>query len=148
VNKLKAFLFSKEVHPMPKGVKTREVVKDIKVLDKAASGTAHAKNAFIRSKESSEATQAPIHHSPNEYAADHTTNGIKGIASSIARRLRKPHKKTADNINKAKESFQKAGRLLPKQRKQAAGQAQKTANGAKQTADTLKTKGYGAYLWT
>ena len=55
---------------MPNEIKTKNTVRDIKILDKVASGTAHAKNAFISSKQSAEATQDPQHHSASEYASD------------------------------------------------------------------------------
>lgn len=124
---------------MPKEIKTRTVIKDIKLLDKAASGTAHVKDAFIRSKQSAENTQDPQHHSANEYASDNMT-GARNVAEGAANRLKNPHKKAADNVNKAKEHFKEAKRQLPKQRKEAAEQAKKAADSAKNTADTLKGK--------
>ncbi|MGI5899779.1 MAG: hypothetical protein ACOX8S_07660 [Christensenellales bacterium] len=42
---------------MPKGIKTKHTVKDIKLLDRVTSGTAHVKNAFIKSKDTAENTQ-------------------------------------------------------------------------------------------
>ena len=125
---------------MSKEIKTRTVIKDIKVLDKAASGTAHAKSAFIRSKESAEAAQDTRDLSPSEYAADNLTDKTKDVTQEAANRLRNPHKKAVENVNKAKERFQEAKRNLPRQRKQAAEQAKKAADNAKQTADALKGK--------
>lgn len=124
---------------MPKEIKTKTIVKDIKVLDKAANGTAHAKNAFIRSKQNAEGTQDPQHNSASEYASDHMTGGAKDISERASGRLY-PRKNITENINKAKKQFQKAKRNLPKQRKQAAKQAKKAADNAKQTADALKGK--------
>lgn len=42
---------------MPKEIKTKTTIKDIKLLDKAASGTAHVKNAFVKSKDEAVGTQ-------------------------------------------------------------------------------------------
>lgn len=119
-------------------IKTKTTIKDIKVLDKAASGTAHVKNIFVRSKESAESAQDTDGYSPSEYAPDNVTGKAQDVAEEAAYRLRNPHKKAADNINNAKQRFQEAKQNLPKQRKQAAEHAQKTSDTAKQTADTLK----------
>ena len=115
-------------------IKTKTTFKDIKVLDKAASGTAHVKNAFIRSKESVESVQDT--GSPSEYASDNISGKAQGAAEEAVHHFGNPHKKAVENVNKAKERFQEVKRNLPNQRKQAAEQAKKTADNAKQTADT------------
>ena len=125
---------------MSKEIKIRTDIKDIKVLDKAASGTAHVKNAFIRSKESVESTQDTGYHSPSEYASDNISGKAQGAAEEAVHHFGNPHKKAAENINKAKERFSEARKNLPKHRRQAAEQAQKTADYAKETADILKGK--------
>ena len=122
---------------MPKEIKTRAAVKDIKVLDRTANIGARMKNAFIRSKQSAEATQEPPHNSPSEYATDRVTGGAKDAAHSAMHRLKNSHKKATQNINRAKQHFQEARRQLPKQRKQAAEQARQTADTAKNTAEKL-----------
>lgn len=106
-------------------IKTKTTVKDIKVLDKAASGTSHVKNAFIRSKESVESTQDTGYHSPSEYASDNISSKTQGAAEEAIHHLRNPHKKAVENINKAKERFQEVKRNLPNQRRQTAEQAKK-----------------------
>ncbi|MDD4493967.1 MAG: CHAP domain-containing protein [Eubacteriales bacterium] len=118
-------------------IKTKTTVNDIKVLDKAASGRAHIKNAFIRSKESVESTQDTGYHSPSEYASDNISGKTQGAAVEAVHHFGNSYKKAAENTNKAKEHFREARQNLPKQRKQAAEQAQKTADHFKQTADTL-----------
>lgn len=119
-------------------IKTKTTVKDIKILDKAASGTAHVKNAFIHSKESVESTQDPQHSSVSEYASDNISGKAQGATNKALHHFGNPHKKATENTNKAKEHFREARQNLPKQRKQAAEQAKKAADHAKQTADTLK----------
>ena len=121
-------------------IKTKATVKDIKVLDKATSGTAHVKSAFIRYKESEESAQDTEGYSPSEYASNNATSKAQNAAGEAAHHLRNPHKKATENINKAKERFRQVRQNLPKQRKQAAEQAQKTADHAKETADILKGK--------
>jgi murein DD-endopeptidase MepM/ murein hydrolase activator NlpD len=123
---------------MPNEIKTKHTIKDIRILDKAASGTAHAKNAFIRSKESAEATQQATHDNAESYASDKMEGGLNSAMQETKNRLRNPHKKATENVNKAKEQFQKARQQMPKAHKQAAEKAQQTADNAKKTADTLK----------
>lgn len=121
-------------------VKTKTTIKDIKVLDKAVSGTTHAKNAFIRSKDSAEETRNPQCHSASEYASDNISDKAKGATQSTANYFRNPHKKAVENVNKAKERFRESKQNLPKQRKRAAEQAQKASENAKKTTNTLKGK--------
>ena len=121
-------------------IKTKTTLKDIKLLDKAASGTAHIKNAFIRSKENVESAQDTGYCSPSEYASDSISCKAQGAAENAVHHFGNPHKKSTENINKAKERFQEARKNLPKHRRQAAEQAQKTADKAQKTADTLKGK--------
>lgn len=118
-------------------IKTKTTVKDIKVLDRAASGTAHVKNTFIRSKESVKSTKDTDYHSPSEYASDNITSKTQDAAEKAVHHFGNPHKKATENINKAKEHFREARQNLPKQRKQAVERVQKTADHLKQTADTL-----------
>ena len=117
--------------------KTKNTVKDIKVLDRAASGTAHVKNTFIRSKESLKSTKDTDYHSPSEYASDNITSKTQDAAEKAVHHFGNPHKKATENINKAKEHFREARQNLPKQRKQEVERVQKTADHLKQTADTL-----------
>ena len=53
---------------MPIEIKTRDTFKDIKVIDKVSSSTAHTKNAFVETKDRAEQTQESRHTSPSEYA--------------------------------------------------------------------------------
>jgi hypothetical protein len=122
---------------MPKGIKTKTTVKDIKLLHKTVSGTAHMKNAFIRSKTTAEETQSQGGGTPESYASDKVTSGAQNISQSAANRLRHTKAKAAENLNKAKEQFKTARQQAPKARKAAAEQAQKAAETAKSTANNL-----------
>ena len=51
-------------------IKTREKVKDIKVLDKAAVAGERMKQAFVRSKDQAENLLDDGQVSPSEYAED------------------------------------------------------------------------------
>lgn len=125
---------------MSKETKTRNTVKNIKFLDKAASGSAHIKNAFIRSLQAAETTQDSGYHSSGGYAADHVMDSAKGLAQGAARRLKHPHKKVTENVSKAGEQFRKVRQQMPKARKEATEKAKRTANHTKKTVDTLANK--------
>jgi hypothetical protein len=122
---------------MPKQIKTKHTVKDIKLLDKAASGTAHVKNAFVKSKDEAVGTQQTTHDNAETYASDKMSGGAKSAAQEAANRFKHPQNKVKQNVDKAKEHFAEAKRNLPKQRKAAAEQAKKTAETAKSNADKL-----------
>jgi len=129
---------------MPKEIKTRNVIKDIKIFDRAADVSTHMKNSVVKSKEAAERTQDTGYNSPSEYASDTISERGKDLAQDTAHgvkdRLKNPHKKAQENINKAKEHFNGVKKQLPKERKRAAEQAQKTADNANKTAKELSTK--------
>ena len=123
---------------MPKDIKIKTTIKNVKLLDKVASGTAHVKNAAIKSKEMAEHTQDSGHASPNEYATGKAAGGAKNIAGTAAHKFKNPRAQAKKNINRAKERFIKARQQLPKARRQAAEQAKKAAETAKANAKPLK----------
>ena len=129
---------------MLKDIKTREVIKDIKVIDKAADVSAYSKNAFIKSKDTAEQTQQSRHNSATEYATDNISSYAKfaaaGAVHGTKKCLKNPYKGVKNSLNKAKEHFKGVKQLLPKERKKAAEQATKTAEKAQKTADTLQAK--------
>lgn len=122
---------------MPKGIKTKHSVKDIKLLDKTAAATARLKRAFVRSKQSAEATQEPEGHSPTDHAAGKVMGGAQDAAQKTASRIRHPRQNTKQAFDRAKAQFRKAKEELPKTRKQAAEQARQVADVSKTTADKL-----------
>ena len=123
---------------LPKEIKTKTSIKDIRVLDKAVSGKAHVKNAFVKSKDTAEGTQQATHSNAENYASDKMEGGIKSVSQSGLNRFRHPRRKVTDNVNKAKKQFQKARQQMPKARKEAAQKAKQTADQARKNADTLK----------
>ncbi|MDR1410548.1 MAG: hypothetical protein LBJ12_09905, partial [Oscillospiraceae bacterium] len=125
-----------------KDIKTKHTIKDIKLLDKAASGTAHVKNAFIKSKDAAEDTQQATHSTAEGYATDKMTGAAKSTAQETAGRakdfFRNPRQKAKRNVEKAKEHFAEVRRQTPEARKEEARQTKQAAEHAKKTADTLK----------
>lgn len=62
-----------------KEIKTKSIVKDIKMLDKSADVTHRMKNAFIRTKEQAEQTQQANHDSYVEHAEDQAQEGAATV---------------------------------------------------------------------
>jgi cell wall-associated NlpC family hydrolase len=133
-----------EVNKTSKDIKTKHTVKDIKLLDKTASGTAHVKNAFIKSKDAAEDTQQAAHSTAENYASDKMSGAAKSAARETATRaknfFRNPRQKAKQNVEKAKEHFAEVKRQTPKARKEEARQTKQAADHAKKTADTLKSR--------
>ena len=57
-------------------IKTRETVKDIKAIDKAAVASQSMKKTFVRSKEKASELLDDRQTTENEYAADHAQGMI------------------------------------------------------------------------
>lgn len=83
-------------------IKTRESVKDIKVLDKAAVASERMKTALIRSKDQMQNLMDDGQVSPSEYAEDK----IKYAAEDVVDRVRHDASSgTKKAVNKGKEAF-------------------------------------------
>jgi len=123
---------------MGKTIKQRTVHKDIKLLDKSATLSAHMKNIFVRTKTSAEQTHDPHHATPTDYATGSIQDNTQGAVQGTVRQFRNPRRKIHKNIERAKESFKEIKQQMPSERKRAAEQAQKTAQKAKSEAENLK----------
>lgn len=78
---------------MSNKIKNRTIIKDIKVLDKVASGTAHVKNAVVHTKDSAVKTQDSGYQSANDYATDKSSQGTQDVTKTVAERFRNPKQK-------------------------------------------------------
>jgi hypothetical protein len=87
-------------------IKTRESIKDIKVLDKSSNIADKMKNAYIRTKDEAQQTQKSEHNSPSEYATDNVDRGVEkaiyGTGHQVKRQTGKIVDKTKDT-HKAKK---------------------------------------------
>ena len=66
-------------------IKTRETVKDIKVLDKAAVAGERMKDAFIRTKDTVQNLSDDGQVSPTEYAEDKIQYAAQDVAEDTGR---------------------------------------------------------------
>ena len=119
-------------------IKTREVAKGIKILDKSVSLSKRMKDSFIRTKDRAGETQRPSEASPSDYAISHVQGKAQDVASGTLRRLPNPRKKASQSIAQAKSHFQEVRNQSPAQRKQIAQEAQKAAQKAQNHAAELR----------
>lgn len=85
-------------------IKTRETVKNVKAIDKAAVAGERMKNAFIRSKNSTENLMDDRQITPSEYAEDKVMYAAEDISHDAAH-LAGSGVRTA--VNKGKDAFQR-----------------------------------------
>ena len=87
---------------MSKEIKTRQVHKDVKALDKTVTGMERVKRAYVRTKETVENAQPQERRytSPTEYAEDKTERGADRAAHETAHQAGKQGSRL---VEKAKE---------------------------------------------
>ena len=124
-------------------IKTRETVKDIKVLDKAAVAGERMKDAFIRTKDTVQNLSDDGQVSPTEYAEDKIQYAAQDVAEDTGRAVSSGTKKA---VNKGKEAYRqhreikkatKAADKPPSAARQTASQASRSARG--QTNRTVRS---------
>lgn len=85
-------------------IKTRESVKDIKVIDKAAVASERMKTALVRSKDQFENLMDDGQVTPSEYAEDKIRYAAEDVADRVGHEVSSETKKA---VNKGKESYRK-----------------------------------------
>ena len=83
-------------------IKTKESVKDIKVLDKAAVASERMKTALIRSKDQMQNLMDDGQVSPSEYAEDKLRYAAEDVADRVGHDVSSGTKKA---VNKGKEAY-------------------------------------------
>ena len=83
-------------------IKTRESVKDIKVIDKAAVASERMKNALVRSKDQFENLMDDGQVTPSEYAEDKIKYASEDVADRVGHDISSETKKA---VNKGKEAY-------------------------------------------
>ena len=125
-------------------IKTREIIKDIKILDKTGIATNKMKNAYIRTKDEAKQTQESENESPSEYATDNATRGAENVTYSTGYQVKKQTGNLFDKAkaaHKAKNQFDNASDPIKKQAKRTAEtNIHKTMNTATQTTKQATDK--------
>lgn len=89
-----------------KGIKTRQVIKDIRAIDKAATAAERFKSATIKTKDEAISTQQPKENSASEYASDTTMDTLHGVAVEVRHQAVKQGGKSVDAVRKRAHSFE------------------------------------------
>jgi len=125
-------------------IKTRDIVKGIKVNDKAGNSVDRMRNAFIRTKDEAEHTQQSEHSSPAEYASDNTTRGAENLVYETGHQLKKQTGKIVDQLKNARNAKRQAESVSEPIKEQAQKYThqnmRKSTQATKQSAEkTIKT---------
>lgn len=89
-------------------VKTKNTVKDIKVLDKSIETSQRMKNAFIRTKNETQDTRQIKQNSPTEYATDTTSQGAEKVTNEAVHQAKKHTMKILDKAKTATKAKKQA----------------------------------------
>ena len=98
-------------------IKTRETVKDIKVLDKAAVAGERMKQAFIRSKDTAENLMDDGQVSPSEYAEDKIRYMAEDAVHDTGHAVKKETDKAVEKGRKALREHREEKRLERREKK-------------------------------
>ncbi|MFQ9688286.1 lysozyme family protein [Longicatena caecimuris] len=69
---------------MSKSIKTRDIIKDVKSIDKALIAGEHIRNISSKTKDKIEENTQPQHTSPNDYAVSKVNENAKHLANKTA----------------------------------------------------------------
>ena len=83
-----------------KEIKTRDKVKDIRTLDRAANVADRMKNAYVRTKEQGEQTQQTDADSPIGYAEDRATESTHDVARETGHKLHHQGKRFSEKTRR------------------------------------------------
>lgn len=121
-----------------KTIKTRDKVKDIKILDKSINLSTRMKKAYVRTKKMAVEIQNPQQDTPANYASENAQDTAQSTVKQTIRSLKSSPQKVRKNIQYAKSHFQEFKSQLPNERRSAAKQAKKTAQTALSNAERLR----------
>jgi hypothetical protein len=119
-------------------IKTRNIIKAVKILDKAGNATEKIKNTYIRTKDEAQKIQQTQQESdsPNEYAIDNASQGSETIAYETGYQIKKRVGKSFDKI----KNMQKVDKVIKRSPKTASKPFKKTVNKTiKRAPKTIKS---------
>ena len=98
-------------------IKTRETVKDIKILDKASVAGERMKQAFIRSKDTAQNLMDDGQVSPSEYAEDKIKYAAEEVTYDTGHTIKKETDKAVDKGREAFREHRREKRLERQEKK-------------------------------
>ena len=128
-------------------IKTKETVKDIRVLDKAAVAGERMKQVFIRSKDAAENLMDDGQVSPSEYAEDKIRYAAEDVVDETGHVIKKETDKVVEKGREALREHRREKRLERQEKKvedavrryeQASGE--KASETVRETARTVRAK--------
>lgn len=114
-------------------IKTREIVKDVKVIDKAAVAGERMRSAFVRTKDQAENLMDDGQASPSEYAEDKIRYAVEDTTREVSHEAK----------NAAKKAVEK-GREAHRQHKEAKRTVDQVRDGVDQVSDTVRKSERGS----
>lgn len=103
---------------MSKEIKTRQIHKDIKALDKTVTGMERVKRAYVRTKDSAEQTQIQHYDTPEEYAGDKLTHGTDTFSHETVHQITKQGGRVIDHVKEKKQDSVKQAKSGMKEGRQ------------------------------
>lgn len=103
---------------MSKEIKTRQIHKDIKALDKTVTGMERVKRAYVRTKDSAEQTQVQHYDTPEEYAGDKLTHGTDTFSHETVHQVTKQGGRVIDHVKEKKQDSVKQAKSGMKEGRQ------------------------------
>ncbi len=128
-------------------IKTKETVKDIRVIDKAAIAGERMKQVFIRSKDTAENLMDDGQISPSEYAEDKIRYAAEDVVHDTGHAIKKETDKAVEKGRRALREHRQEKRLERQEKKvedavrrheQSAGET--TSRTARETGHTVRAK--------
>lgn len=98
-------------------IKTRETVKDIKILDKASVAGERMKQTFIRSKDTAQNLMDDGQVSPSEYAEDKIKYAVEDVTYDTGHAIKKETDKAVDKGREAFREHRREKRLERQEKK-------------------------------
>ena len=132
---------------MEKTIKTRDVVKDVKMFDKKAAMAEGIRDSHAKVKEVAERKDAPDqqHRHGADYAQNKATQAARGGAEATGGAAIRGVRKTADNARQARQAVsQRAARKSVEGAKETAKRSVQSAKNSAKTAKSVKTAGSAA----
>ena len=108
-------------------IKTREIVKGVKVIDKAAVAGERMRSAFVRTKDQAENLMDDGQASPSEYAEDKIRYAVEDTTREVGHEAKNAAKKTVEKGREAHRRYKETKRTVDQAK-----------DGVKQTSDTIK----------
>lgn len=107
-------------------IKTREIVKDVKVIDKAAVAGERMRSAFVRTKDQTENLMDDGQVSPSEYAENKIRYTMEDTTREVGHELKNAAKKSVEKVREAHRHY-----------KDAQHAADRAKDGVRQASDTI-----------